>query len=63
MVVVVVFIPDGLWVPLMMALATGSASKMEGMVSKRPRRGTRLCREGEGRAAAAMSTSAIEARS
>jgi hypothetical protein len=62
-VVVVVFIPDGLRVPLMMAMAIGSASKTEGMVSKRPRRGTRLCIEGEGRAAAAMATSAIEAQS
>jgi hypothetical protein len=29
---------------------------MEGMVSKRSRRGTSLCREGEGRATAVMAT-------
>jgi hypothetical protein len=41
-----------------MATATGSVSKTEGMVSKMSRRGTRLCREGEGRATAATAATA-----
>jgi hypothetical protein len=50
--VTVEFAPDGFLASWTMATATGSTSKMEGMVSKRSRRGTSLSREGEGRAIA-----------